>query len=300
MPLPDNRLAGEVCRSRLQEQTIEPSTTVTPDLIRHRQAATRSRFANDCNLLSGLDVLSNGLTETLATSSFGPLISGTSYIRRAQYESFLQSFLEWYLCKSAGAIIYPGASTTDFLARPFPRISLAGDTSFWRSLAFVLSKRHGYCRNILANEPERHHRSVRTSINAFVQVKGAYSRFSGHCIDAEVLAGCHGVLETYSAKIARDKPIATWDNVLSIIKDGVYSIDLRCARERTQVNCFLLLLAFTAARPSEITLGNLHTDGLKWKDVVFYVSLNAKKQLRLGCDVRFRNLKGMRRDDSAL
>lgn len=168
--------------------------------------------------------------------------------------------------------------------------------------------------NFLVKRCARHYNAVQkkrltsTAANDLARIRAAYYRKTGQRIETDIYSECIAVIDAEGLPERLDKPIATMKDFRDIVQEGVWGprVKYRCARERLQVALFAALLVYTAARPAELALGKHQVDALKYKDVTFFLvldrtstedngeDLGLRQKIRLCCDVKLRNLKGLR------
>ncbi|KAJ3145126.1 hypothetical protein HDU89_007543 [Geranomyces variabilis] len=83
----------------------------------------------------------------------------------------------------------------------------------------------------------------------------------------------------------------------------LYTSDLSfwCERERVQMHFVLLLLAYGALRPGEISIGGVYredNEGIKFKDVKIFLVADENGAVTIQALITARNLKGFKDDDS--
>lgn len=279
---------------------LAPSTTVTVESASRAREDFRLRIRRDQNLLHLIENLAEICAEHEKTFD-QRWVSGRTVQLRAQGEEMIRFYTEAFADK-----VVPGVDPASIIRLDNP-LSVASNRLYWKGLVSFLSLRSGRYINRTVGMPK----SRFTLHNAFVQCVSAYKRLTRISIDKEVVQEAVSVMEKCALNHVKDKPIATFDDFKIIVFDGVFGDGrvFRNARERTQCAAILSTQLFTASRPSELIRGVDQSDYLRWKDVDFYVILwdeneprdkdgnvDSNARLRLCCDVKLRNLKGMRND----
>lgn len=237
------------------------------------------------------------LDEMDSTVHAKPLSPGT-LTKRAAAEGFLKGFVDKYAAKEQW-----GIASDDVLCRG-SAVTLVENRRFWKMLCATTARRSA--RYLVAAETQTAEKTKLAVQNDMTQLYGAYERMSGLSVARSVRDECTALNQQRSnAPEPREKEQATFSNLHAIITRGIFSRQsgMRIWRERVQSSLMLLLLAYTAARPGELVRNADYDDCLRWKDVTFFLTLvtdeQARSYYRLSCDVKIRNLKGMRADTTA-
>lgn len=215
----------------------------------------------------------------------------------AAAEGFLTGFLERYI-----NMAHIDATTEEVLCRP-PAFSLAEDRRFWKWLCALVAVRSSKRPNAIDAHGEQ--RAVSSVRGDMISLYTAYQKLTGIHVAQDIKQECEAYnQQRTNVSEQRPKQQATFLDVYNIIRSGIFSpqVQMRLWRERLQCASLLLLLAYTAARPGELVRNPEYNDALKWKDVTFFLTLitrsDGRTGYRLSCDVRIRNLKGARQNDS--
>ncbi|SPO22688.1 uncharacterized protein UTRI_01366 [Ustilago trichophora] len=157
----------------------------------------------------------------------------------------------------------------DFLGHP-PCCSLAQDRGFWKMIAlFVTVRLVPHCFT------GKQRRTICTSFREFQALYLAYRRVTGKAVDTQVILECHAVIEENGLEAEMPKPIATYRNMVTFKKDGIFGnqLFLRCPREQVQLAAYNLMIAFCAARPAEVVKWKHKHAGLQYRQLNFYLLL---------------------------
>lgn len=183
-------------------------------------------------------------------------------------EDFLRLFvMEVYLPRLYGDDS-PFAAD-NFLGQP-PRRSLAQDRGFWKMIAlFVTVHLVPHC---FTGEERR---TICTSFKEFQALYLAYRRVMGKAVDTQVILECHTVIKENRLEAEMPKPIATYKNMVTFIKNGIFGSQLllRCPRKQVQLAVYNLMIAFCAVRPAEVVEWKYKHAGLRYSQLNFYLSL---------------------------
>ena len=190
-------------------------------------------------------------------------------LQQAKAEDFLQLFISKVHLKRLYGNEEPPYSAEQILQKP-PQHNLLGDCGFWKTLAAYTVIR--LQPSEISGETRR---SIKSAWAEFQLITTAFKRLTGIGVDPSLLQECAGLIETQATAFERPKPIATFANVVSFIKDGVFGDQfvLRCPREQVQIAAIHLIMVFCAVRPSEVIGGRLKQAALRYGDLSFYLSL---------------------------
>ncbi len=189
---------------------------------------------------------------------------------KAMAEQYLRTFVEQiYLPRIAGGVSDSAITVDDVLSSP-PRHDLSADRRFWIMLAQSSICRY---REPLVDDETRIY--VQPALECFAIIKATYSRLTRRPVDLAVLQEAKALIRRGNVSAQRGKPVATHDNFVHFVCQGVFGSHLlqRCPREQMQMAAFHLLIAYCTVPPSEVVLGRLQSDALRWRDVDFYLTL---------------------------
>ncbi|CBQ67493.1 hypothetical protein sr11443 [Sporisorium reilianum SRZ2] len=162
----------------------------------------------------------DNLYQEMADTFHQPEVSPKALSMMQNAQHFLRSFLKEVHLKctygEGGAV-----GVDDFLGTRPPRCDLSTNRVFWKALA------------------------------SFVALR--IRKLTGKEVDKEIQLECGGVIEANAVEHEAEKPIATFSNLASFIKTGIFGDQfvLRCAREQVQLAAVHLIIAKCAVRPGE-------------------------------------------------
>ena len=154
--------------------------------------------------------------------------------RQARAEQFLRNFIgQIYLDKLYRHDTTFSFSVDDFLATRPPRRDLAQNRGFWKLLTRFLMVR--LKPDYVGGETKR---SIKTVLSELDMLSACYKRLTGNQVDYDLLMECKGFIESNALDKVRPKPIATFENVVSFIKDGIFGDHFlfRCPREQAHIS----------------------------------------------------------------
>ncbi|GAC75939.1 hypothetical protein PANT_19c00029 [Moesziomyces antarcticus T-34] len=249
--------------------TFGEHTTITCEQLQRSAQIVASRFQTTPALrrfVANADEEWRSATETEYAGSLR--ISTTE--ANGVAERFLRTFIEEvYLPRIAGDASDSAVAVDDVLSSP-PRHDLSADRRFWTMLARFSIYRF---REPLVDDETRSY--VPQALECFAIIKVTYSCLTRRPVDPAVVQEANALIRRGNVSAQRARPVATHDNLVHFVRQGAFGshLLLRCPREQIQMAAFHQLIAYCAVRPSDVVLGRLQSDALRWRDVDFFLTL---------------------------
>lgn len=249
--------------------TFGEHTTITCEQLQRSAQIVASRFQTTPALrrfVANADEEWRSATETEYAGSLR--ISTTE--ANGVAERFLRTFIEEvYLPRIAGDASDSAVTVDDVLSSP-PRHDLSADRRFWTMLARFSIYRF---REPLVDDETRSY--VPQALECFAIIKVTYSCLTRRPVDPAVVQEANALIRRGNVSAQRARPVATHDNLVHFVRQGAFGshLLLRCPREQIQMAAFHQLIAYCAVRPSDVVLGRLQSDALRWRDVDFFLTL---------------------------
>ncbi|KAE8216945.1 hypothetical protein CF326_g9633 [Tilletia indica] len=203
----------------------------------------------------------------------------------------LKSFLSKYLKKEGSAL------KVDDILKDGGDVSLI-NRRFWKLyIHFMATQKNSFTKQPLA---------ITTVRERVISALFEFGRITGVVVDSptqkETLAELDQIKERYKLRDSQIKLTAQLPDLVTLIKHGIMNETAvhRHPRERLNLLVAIQLIAYTAARPSEVFVSDQYrddNDALKGKDLRIFACAMDKK-LIFKILVTFRLLKGMRNDTS--